>query len=273
MSTLAFRKKMMKIAVDDAIARDDDYDYAVALMALSDVHKLHSEERKKRRAKRKELKALGKDGKRKEKPEFVLVGREKRKAAKKESKRKKWTRRKEQMLSRMNELSESSVLLSLDIEKFERQQSKITEIGLSIFGIGGEPKNIHYIVEENIQYKNKKFVPDNRENFMFGESIVMSIEDIKKELHTIIHNVDYIVGQAVSGDLTDLRSYWDMRISNVSVLDTQKLYMYMHDRRTGIKCGLISICEYFGIETEYLHNAGNDAKYTADVFKRLFQHF
>ena len=80
--------------------------------------------------------------------------------------------------------------LAFDIEAYEHDHSQVLEIGYVIVRFspvrhrteGNLPKaevidRQHLIIEENLHFKNKDNVPDNRDGFKFGVSKTLSLED------------------------------------------------------------------------------------------------
>lgn len=166
----------------------------------------------------------------------------------------------------------NAVFASIDVERFEFKQSAMTELGMSIFTMDSEPVTHHFIVREHRKYKNKRYVPCHIDNFLFGKSTPMRLAGVEIEFRRLMKGVDYIVGQGVKSDLTFLRDLFKMDIHDGNVFDTQKIYhKRVHNNKSGVKTGLSNICEYFGIEPLYTHNAGNDARYQADIFKKLIK--
>ena len=85
---------------------------------------------------------------------------------------------------------EQQDFLAFDIEAYEHNQSKILEIGYVVVRFtpprsraeGNLPKaevisRVHLIIEENLHFKNKDRVPDNRYGFRFGLSETLKLED------------------------------------------------------------------------------------------------
>ena len=79
--------------------------------------------------------------------------------------------------------------LAFDIEVYEHDFSKALEIGYVIVRLSPADGNLpnlevtsrkHLIIEENLHYKNKDRVPDNRDGFIFGVSETLSMADAVK---------------------------------------------------------------------------------------------
>ena len=93
--------------------------------------------------------------------------------------------------------------MAFDLEVYEHDHSEALEIGYVIVNFsptrrqreGGLPKaevtsRKHLIIEENLHYKNKDNVPDNRDGFKFGVSQILSLEDAVKRLVMKSQNVE-----------------------------------------------------------------------------------
>jgi len=162
------------------------------------------------------------------------------------------------------EINDEKLFLCLDIEAFEFDQKILTEFGWCIFRKDGTiDKKIHAIVKENIKYRNKKHVPDNREYYLFGESVTQNLSDIEKELKEDIEKVNYLVGQGIESDIRYLNSikihtskFEKMKSSKVpeyGIIDTMDIYSgFYHSKGVGLEKSLIKLQLPYG----RLHNAG-----------------
>ena len=90
--------------------------------------------------------------------------------------------------------------IAFDLEVYEHDHSQVLEIGYVIVRFsptrrrtdGGLPKaevtsRKHLIIEENLHYKNKDNVPDNRDGFRFGVSETLSLQEAVERLVTFSH--------------------------------------------------------------------------------------
>lgn len=82
------------------------------------------------------------------------------------------------------------MFISLDIEQYERNLSKVTEIGVSMYYplktestdslntatgyLFPDIRAAHFIIKENHKFRNGKFVEDNRFRFAYGKSAYFS---------------------------------------------------------------------------------------------------
>lgn len=168
-----------------------------------------------------------------------------------------------------------NVLISLDIEAFEFDTNKITEIGISIYDPSKEAHSIvpqfttiHILPRENLHLRNGRFVPDHKHEFLCGRSLVLSMKECTKFLESLFHHYtvtrkqagmgSVIVGHDVRGDLRWLRSMNVNIPDDVPVADTQMLYKCT----TGQQASLTKLLTVFKIPHSCMHNGANDAYFT-----------
>lgn len=179
---------------------------------------------------------------------------------------------------RKNDDGEPVKVLCLDIEMYEKDFSKITEIGFSQFTFNDPSINDlhsqHLIVKENQNFRNGIHVDDNRDNFNFGDSKVEEYELAINIIKEKLNEVDYIVGNNVSGDLLRLFSieYLDENLKE-KVINTEKFGSVFNVFNSGQATGLSKSLEFMGIEHNNLHNAGNDSYYNLLLFKEIIMKY
>ncbi|GAV48565.1 hypothetical protein ZYGR_0K00700 [Zygosaccharomyces rouxii] len=189
-----------------------------------------------------------------------------------------------------------TILFSLDIEAFERDNNVVTEIGISIYdprenlhSLVPVKRNYHLVIFESLHLRNKKFVCDSKDCYILGESLVLDLQGCVEFVQAL---VDYymipqtkadrswsraFVGHNLHGDLKWLRmlgvnipndNQMDFNLTNLRenkqtyVLDTEKLYRSCYGNFGG---NLGRILRLFRIPHAFLHNAGNDAHYTLQL--------
>lgn len=98
----------------------------------------------------------------------------------------------------------------IDVEAWEKDTKLITEIGMAFFEIkpgGGSCfRHRHFLIAENLSKRNGRYVEDNRDSFLYGNSETLSQADAVIEVNKELKDADYIVGHALAGDLAWLRS-------------------------------------------------------------------
>lgn len=161
-------------------------------------------------------------------------------------------------------------LVSIDVEAYERNQAKVTEIGIAVYDSENQwllsnpkIKTIHILSEENIRLRNGQFVADRKFNFNGGTSYAMLQEALTTFVQEIFNYYfrernGILVGHDVKGDLKWL-SKLDIHLSpKTPTVDTLKIYS-LTTRKNG---SLRKILRRMNIPHANLHNAANDAYYT-----------
>lgn len=161
-------------------------------------------------------------------------------------------------------------LVCIDVEAYERNTKKVTEIGISIYdpklqlnSIFADIKPIHIIISENIKLNNSKYVPDNKRRFMGGESYLLSLEESRKFITMIVEKYiieqdGVIVGHSVAQDIKWIKSLNVKLPENVNTVDTKDIYSLTRNAGATLR----GVLRHVDIPHGYLHNAGNDAYYT-----------
>ena len=191
--------------------------------------------------------------------------------------------------TRPGNLNSRTMFLSVDVEAYEFDQKRITEIGIStletvdLFGIppGVNGKNWaakvqsrHFRIQEYAHLVNKKHVKGCPDKFEFGKSEFIPLKDVKSTLERCFLPSDsplglypdgtckvVLVAHNASADikyLTDIGFNVTEKISDC--IDTSDLYRVV--RRQAREFGLSTLMLRYGISGDHLHNAGNDASYT-----------
>ncbi|KAL5604529.1 hypothetical protein BROUX41_002484 [Berkeleyomyces rouxiae] len=178
----------------------------------------------------------------------------------------------------------SPVLVSIDIETWEVNNSTITEIGFAVLdpqhlhgrapqdrGVGWWPQVYarHLWVRECMHMVNREYVTGCPENFNFGETDIIS-QDSKLELtrsflQEVLKNDRplYVVGHDLKQDIEYLDNMGLMIESMatcVEFIDSREIYALFMNLPQGPSLG--SILNGLQLESRNLHNAGNDAVYT-----------
>lgn len=158
-------------------------------------------------------------------------------------------------------------VISLDFEQFEFKQSLMLEAGVTII-TKDKVYTTHYIVKEHMKYVNKRYVKGNRDNFLFGESLILPLREIVTRIRSQLEGSSCLVGQSVKGDLNFFNTFLPKNQPlNILTFDTSSL-------RTLYNCGgsLQTLCTTANIETKFLHNAGNDSHYSGLLLQNAIQY-
>lgn len=164
--------------------------------------------------------------------------------------------------------------MAFDIETYENDHSKILEIGFVITSLAspeGNEETYHFIIKENLHMVNRDYVPDNREKFSFGDSEHMSLAEATKKFSQYIWNVDVLVTHSGGHDKEYLESN-GMSLEGKPMFDTQLLGLALLTDENFLNVfGLKRLMGDLKIsyDEDILHNAGNDAHYTMQVFLAL----
>ncbi|KAF5363340.1 hypothetical protein D9756_000462 [Leucocoprinus leucothites] len=190
--------------------------------------------------------------------------------------------------------AKSGTWLAIDFEAWERDHTVITEMGYSILKWdeeGNEKReNGHWIIKEAEVYRNGTYVPDFRYHYNFGESekivksefksrlrhLLTSLQTPNSPLYMVFHDnnqdIKYMKSPSIDAPLDDL-SYLlpDTGVpkTGLFVVDTSDLFGALSGLAHGQRKGLEKTCRMLGIDTKFLHNAGNDANYTLEAMIQM----
>lgn len=165
-----------------------------------------------------------------------------------------------------------ALVLAFDLEVYEHDHSIILEIGYAMTTLNNPEDDLetfHYIIKENLGYANRDCVPDNRELFMFGTSRCMSLRRAAAKIQNHIDDADFLVAHSAAHDEEFLASC-GVSVSGKRMFDTQVLAMALLPDGPplySLKRLLTDLKIKF--DDDILHNGGNDACYTLDVFLAL----
>lgn len=129
--------------------------------------------------------------------------------------------------------------------------------------------NTHIIVTDYLHLRNGRFVSDNRDKFNFGQSLFFSLKSSLEYVMSIL-NTPYscLIGHNIKADIKFLKSVSNRKL-DLPIFDTQIIYKQATLSEDIL--GLVRVLDKIGILHENLHNAGNDAYYTLEVFKIIAQ--
>lgn len=186
--------------------------------------------------------------------------------------------RKESDLQSLKDSMESLYLrkrpaMCIDVEAWERNISKVTEVGVAIYDPKDLPysifpviKQYHIIIKEHERMVNGRFCPDNKRKFMGGTSYKMSMTECRSFMNKLI--LEYwgrtdvpdavLVGHNVKADINWLRSVGVRLPEPLAIVDTSKLHSMSFTSGGSLR----NILRLLQIPHGYLHNAANDAYYT-----------
>ncbi|KAG0249616.1 hypothetical protein BG011_009094 [Mortierella polycephala] len=167
--------------------------------------------------------------------------------------------------------------ISVDIESFESDHSKILEIGWSIWALSvNKFVDKHYAISNFRHLKNGKYVADRRDRFMFGDTVWATLKESIAAFQDTLEaaagrnaqGLFALIAHDMSSDEGYLRKMGVQFPSGMIKFDT----VDMNAARVGdanCKTGLGKLLDELGIDNYCLHNAGNDAHYTLELFLKL----
>ncbi|KAL5527327.1 hypothetical protein ACEPAG_6118 [Sanghuangporus baumii] len=182
--------------------------------------------------------------------------------------------------------------LAIDIEAWTLLRSAITEFGWSYFRTNGDKEmqeQGHYIVKKNTNLRNGQYIADARKKYAFGTSLELETEDLKKAIrelfsrlqesgplflvfHDCRQDIEFLKNTEYFGDdLTNNLEYSvpkEMPDEGTFIIDTTELFSAL-EGDTREKRSLADMCRLLQIQTQHLHNAGNDAYYTLLALKSM----
>ena len=168
----------------------------------------------------------------------------------------------------------NALVLAFDPEVYEHDHSIILEISYAMTRLNSaedDLKTFHYIIKENLGYANGDYVPDNRDHFMFGTSRRMSLRRAAAKIQNHIDDADFLVAHSAAHD-EEFLANCGVSVSEKRMFDTQVLAMALLPDGPPLYSlkRLLTDLE-IPFDEDILHNGGNDAYYTMEVFLALTQ--
>ena len=192
--------------------------------------------------------------------------------------------------------------VSIDVEAYEFNQKRVTEIGISTLenvdlygippGVNGKDwiakvKSRHFRIHEHGHLINKVHVEGCPDKFNFGESEWIREQDVKSTLEQYFApsmpplwalgkyaQQSYKLILVAHNAAADIKYFAELgfnvtqKISDC--IDTADLYKVV--RREAKDSALSSLLLHYRIAARFLHNAGNDASYTLRVMVAIAVH-
>jgi hypothetical protein len=158
--------------------------------------------------------------------------------------------------------------MTIDVEVWERDHTRVLEVGWSIYDSCKELHlDVHCAVKEFAHLRNGRYVPDHRNNFLFGTTkwctLKEAVEDLQKDLDDDPHTPLVLIGHDLKEDVKYVTEVGIKLPPTVIKYDTTELWL---SKGHAQKMNLGKVLETMGLESFCLHNAGNDAHYTMEVF-------
>lgn len=156
-------------------------------------------------------------------------------------------------------------LVLIDVEAYERDPTRVTEIGVAVAEAGALTpvvRTVHILIKENIDLKNGRYVPNRKHLCNTGVLYVMSQGQARSFLrllfgHYFDKNGAVLVGHDVGGDTTWLKKM-GVDIGTPNTVDLKQLYGMLVNGGGSLR----GVLRLMHIPHANLHNAANDAYYT-----------
>ncbi|KAG0323792.1 hypothetical protein BG004_003616 [Podila humilis] len=167
--------------------------------------------------------------------------------------------------------------ISVDIESYERDHALILEIGWSTWDTGlNKFLDRHFAVQDYRHLSNGRYVDDRRDRFLFGETCWASLKEC---IATFQQDLDLaaqlnpegtvaLIAHDMASDESYLRRMGVDFPPGMIKFDTVEMNS-ARMKDSNAKTGLGKLLDEVGIENYCLHNAGNDAHYTLQLFMWL----
>ncbi|KAG8891007.1 hypothetical protein FRB98_000016 [Tulasnella sp. 332] len=175
--------------------------------------------------------------------------------------------------------------IAMDVEAWERDHSEITEFGYGVVQWeNGEQKTEsgHWVVKGGS--RNGTYVHDNRDWYLFGKTEEFSRSGLKQRIETLMEDLIkrgpvYVILHDWRADIGYLRQLGVPVDKFVFIMpntpppyglfciDTTNLFSALEGQKQAK--GLSRMCRILGMETDRLHNAGNDAQYTLQALMSM----
>lgn len=163
-----------------------------------------------------------------------------------------------------------SKLLALDFEYDQNKNHLVFECGITK-SLNGQVEYEHYLVEEN--YKSKKNY-DLQLQFNFGESKVVSMDELITILRQSLAETDYLIGHCLLSEYLVLEHHGlnIFDFEQLKCLDTQTIFRdKFNSGFTHANLSLVNLLSLFDVAPKHLHNAGNDAAYTMIALMKMVE--
>ncbi|KAJ4299008.1 hypothetical protein N0V90_004252 [Kalmusia sp. IMI 367209] len=192
-----------------------------------------------------------------------------------------------------DDVLQNAVVIVTDLEFYESCHKYTTEIGITSVlvsslrqAISGSPihplssMEIHHMrIKENAHLVNGRRVAGHPEDFRFGATGFVTMEEAQQALFQLFQQYDekkalrpvVIMGHDVDNDIEGLKERVGVDLSALGVismtLDTQRMAkeLGLANHKPHGKLSLKDTLALYSITEPYLHNAGNDAFHTMDV--------
>ena len=182
-----------------------------------------------------------------------------------------------QIAARLDHLFKQKNVLCIDIEMYEDDHGKVLEIGLTDLKDKSGMDTVHYIVSEHLHLNNGRYVPDHRDDFMFGTSRILSEKQIAEHLMASLKASSILIAHGIGGDVNVLSRFFREQgreteftalLSSLECVDSCR-FTKLLCQRVKSEHSVKRALKELSIPFDNLHNAGNDAAYTVQLLHGL----
>jgi hypothetical protein len=150
-------------------------------------------------------------------------------------------------------------LIAIDVERNIQQVTQ--EIGYTTFQ-NGVMKSFNLRIQG---------APRRRTNFSFGDSEVLTWDEIKERLRIEVDKSAYMIGHSFATDLTHMKDN-GLRLPFRPLADTFWLSIIIPHFENGRHgANLSDMATYFGIHAPNPHSGGNDARYNMELLLAMVE--
>ena len=164
------------------------------------------------------------------------------------------TRVRREIRGARDKLAEGKSFMALDIER--TMEGQLHEIGVTILR-RNKPIECYNYRLRGIQ---------RGPQFVFGKTIEANESVVRNLIRIHAQSVDYYIGHNFTADLKHLNAEY-IEIPNKYFYDTAKWSKVLH----GHFMKLGDMARHYGLEGRQFHCAGNDARYTAEIFLKIIK--
>ncbi|KAG8928620.1 hypothetical protein FRC02_006672 [Tulasnella sp. 418] len=182
----------------------------------------------------------------------------------------------------------NAVWCSIDFEAWEGASDVITEFGYTVlrWQDGTEvSESGHWVIAERNNKRNGQYVPDNRDHYLFGDTLSMNRHVFKDRIKELIASLSQLgplmlVFHDFSGDIKYLQVLEapigkiqyalpeTLEQDGIYCIDTRKMFSALEgDKNPKSLQRVCRLLKFF--DAERFHNAGNDAEYTMMALKAM----
>lgn len=144
-----------------------------------------------------------------------------------------------------------------------------SECGISILE-DNQIKNYHFIIEDGYQKEdsNSKHLMDK---FEFGKTEIIQSSELLLKLQDIFKDADYMLAHGIATELYVLTKNGIVLPEKTELLDTYKMFLKMDENKVLNSYRLKDIMRTCELDSQNVHNAGNDSAYTLLTFMNMNQ--